>query len=74
AAILNQEPEVRKQQHARDMAALVRMVSSSLVLGDERESLVGQLNIAQARHERAKGRINQLKIAVDDLKEKQQHW
>ncbi|CAJ2629428.1 unnamed protein product [Trifolium pratense] len=74
AVILNQEPEVRKQQHARDMAAMVRMVSSSLVLGDERESLVEQLNTAQARHERAKGRINQLKIVVDDLKEKQQHW
>ncbi|CAJ2642320.1 unnamed protein product [Trifolium pratense] len=73
-AILNQEPEVRKEQHARDMAAVVRMVSSSLVLGDERESLVEQLNTAQARNERAKGRINQLKIVVDDLKEKQKRW
>ncbi|PNX69991.1 hypothetical protein L195_g064683, partial [Trifolium pratense] len=53
-AILNQEPEVRKEQHARDMAAVVRMISSSLVLGDERESLIEQLNTAQARHERAK--------------------
>ncbi|PNX67102.1 hypothetical protein L195_g063363, partial [Trifolium pratense] len=33
-----------------------------------------QLNTAQARHERAKGRINQLKINVDDLKEKQKRW
>ncbi|CAJ2662242.1 unnamed protein product [Trifolium pratense] len=74
AAILDQEPEARRQQHARDMAAMVRMVSSSLVLGDERESLVEQLNTAQARHERSKGRINQLKIAVEDLKEKQKHW
>ncbi|PNX61717.1 hypothetical protein L195_g052600, partial [Trifolium pratense] len=64
----------RKEQHARDMAAVVRMISSSLVLGDERESLIEQLNTAQARNERAKGRINQLKIVVDDLKEKQQHW
>ncbi|CAJ2674992.1 unnamed protein product [Trifolium pratense] len=74
SAILDQEPEVRRQQHARDMAAMVRMVSSSLVLGDERESLLEQLNTAQAKHERAKGRINQLKIVVDDLKEKQKRW
>ncbi|XP_045791529.1 uncharacterized protein LOC123886239 [Trifolium pratense] len=50
------------------------MISSSLVLGDERESLLEQLNNAQARHERAKSRINQLKIDVDDLKEKQKRW
>ncbi|CAJ2673725.1 unnamed protein product [Trifolium pratense] len=74
AAILNQEPEARREQHARDMAAMVRMVSSSLVLGDERESLVEQLNTAQARHERSKSRINQLKIVVEDLREKQKHW
>ncbi|CAJ2665933.1 unnamed protein product [Trifolium pratense] len=74
SAILDQEPEVRKQQHARDMAAMVRMISSSLVLGDERESLLEQLNNAQTRHERAKSRINQLKIDVDDLKEKQKRW
>ncbi|CAJ2674683.1 uncharacterized protein LOC123921597 [Trifolium pratense] len=74
AAILNQEPEARREQHARDMAAMVRMVSSSLVLGDERESLVEQLNTAEARHERSKSRINQLKIVVEDLREKQKHW
>ncbi|XP_045798720.1 uncharacterized protein LOC123892886 [Trifolium pratense] len=74
AAILDQEPEVRRQQHARDMAAMVRMVSSSLVLGDERETLVKQLDTARTKHERAKGRINQLELVVDDLREKQKHW
>ncbi|PNY07559.1 hypothetical protein L195_g004059 [Trifolium pratense] len=74
SAILNQEPEVRKQQHARDMAAVIRMVSSSLVLGDERDLLAGQVEAYQTRVDRLKGRINKLKADAEDYEEKKKHW
>ncbi|CAJ2652268.1 unnamed protein product [Trifolium pratense] len=39
-----------------------------------RSGRVKQLDTARTKHERAKGRINQLELVVDDLREKQKHW
>ncbi|PNY01279.1 hypothetical protein L195_g024571, partial [Trifolium pratense] len=47
--ILEQEPDVRKKQHARDMAGVIRMMESALVFGDERDSLVGERSALQGR-------------------------
>ncbi|MCI73157.1 hypothetical protein A2U01_0094421, partial [Trifolium medium] len=61
------ESDARKAQHARDMAGVIRMVESALVLGDEREVLL-------ARIEKQRARIIQLENAVDDYNEKKKRW
>ncbi|CAJ2644831.1 unnamed protein product [Trifolium pratense] len=78
--ILEQEPDVRKKQHARDMAGVIRMMESALVFGDERDSLVGERSALQGRTKELRlekekvaslnGQVEQLTTAMVPSKDK----
>ncbi|CAJ2644876.1 unnamed protein product [Trifolium pratense] len=69
-AILEQEADASRTQHARDMVGVVRMMESALVLGDERDRLAVERNAFQAKIGKLKARIVHLENDQVDYEEK----
>ncbi|MCI89252.1 hypothetical protein A2U01_0110540, partial [Trifolium medium] len=42
--ILNQEPDMRRTQQIRDLAGVMRMIETALVLGEERDKVNEERN------------------------------
>ncbi|XP_045818723.1 uncharacterized protein LOC123911359 [Trifolium pratense] len=69
-AILEQETDARRTQHAQDMAGVIRMMESALVLGDERDRLEEERDAFQVRIGKLKSRIVHLENDQADYEEK----